>query len=132
MGGERDLSTLLKALRPELRPGQYVFTSTTDDVPPGASPVATVREEEGLTLVLPRDEADALGLDYDFVAAWITLRVHSALDAVGLTAAVATRLASAGIACNVFAGRHHDHLFVPADKAQSALTVLAQLGVLTR
>lgn len=128
MGGERDLSTLLNTLRPELRPGHYVFTSTTGDVPTGASPVATVRDEEGLTIVLPRVQADDLGLDYDFVAAWITLRANSALDAVGLTAAVATRLAKAGIACNVIAGRHHDHLFVPADRADAALGALNDLA----
>lgn len=128
MGGERDLSTLLNTLRPELHPGHYVFTSTTDVVPTGASPVATVRDEEGLTIVLPRDQADDLGLDYDFVASWITLRANSALDAVGLTATVATRLAKAGIACNVIAGRHHDHLFVPADRADAALGALNDLA----
>ena len=128
MGGERDLGVLLATLRPELHPGTYVFTTTTTGVPAGATPVATVLEAEGLTLVLPHHQADAAGLDYDFVAAWITLRVHSALDAVGLTAAVATRLADAGIACNVIAGHHHDHVFVPAHDADAALAVLARLS----
>jgi hypothetical protein len=40
----------------------------------------------------PRGEADALGLAYDFVATWITLEVRTALDAVGLTGAVARAL----------------------------------------
>lgn len=127
MTGERDLPTLLRTLSPELRPGRFVFTTTTSPLPPEATPVVTVREEEALTLVLGQDQADHLGLAYDHVAAWITLRVHSALDAVGLTAAVATRLAEAGIACNVVAGYHHDHLFVPAAAARAAMTALADL-----
>ncbi len=124
MSGDQDLSALLSELRPQIHPGTYVFTSTGTNVPAEVSPVATVAEDEGLTLVLPRGQADELGLTYDFVAAWITLRVHSALDAVGLTAVVATRLADAGIACNVIAGHHHDHLFVPADRADDAATAL--------
>ncbi len=127
MSGERDLPTLLRALRPQLRPGTYVFTTTTT-VPAGAAPVVTVREDEGLTLVLDQHQADHLGLPYDYAAAWITLRVHSALDAVGLTAAVASTLATAGIACNVVAGYHHDHLFVPAHQAHAALDALNDLA----
>ena len=128
VNGERDLRTLLATLRPERNPGTYVFTTSTAGVPAGASPVATVLEDEGLTLVLPQPQADALGLPYDFTASWITLRVHSALDAVGLTAAVAAALAEAQIPCNVVAGNHHDHLFVPAPDADAALTILAALA----
>jgi hypothetical protein len=62
------------------------------------------------------------------VAGWITLRVTSALDAVGLTAAVAGELAQAGLSCNVIAGYHHDHLFVPYDRAPSAVAVLEALA----
>jgi len=89
---------------------------------------AAVREAEGLTVVLGRDEADALGLSYDFVAAWITLQVHSALEAVGLTAAVSAALTHAGISCNVLAGFHHDHLLVPTADAARAMDVLRLLG----
>jgi uncharacterized protein len=71
--------------------------------------------------------ADEHRLRYDYVAAWITLRVHSALDAVGLTAAVATALAAAGLSCNVVAGYHHDHLFLPYDHAETAMRVLHDL-----
>ena len=79
-------------MEPVLRPGTFVFAVVGDEsIPEDLAPEATVREEEGLTVVLPRERADELGLAYDFVAAWITLRVHSALDAVGLTARSAAR-----------------------------------------
>ncbi|MFF4604698.1 ACT domain-containing protein [Streptomyces sp. NPDC001339] len=128
MTGERDLQVLLRAMRPELHDGRYVFTSVPGAVPAGLAPVVTVAEPEGLTLVLRQEEADRTGLDYDYVAGWITLRVHSALDAVGLTAAVATALAEGGLSCNVVAGFHHDHLFVPYEAAEEALRRLDALA----
>jgi hypothetical protein len=75
-----------------------------------------------------QEDADRLQLRYDFVAGWITLQVHSALAAVGLTAVVSTALADAGISCNVVAGYHHDHLLVPLERVDEALTVLHGLA----
>ena len=89
-------------------------------VPTGVRPVVTVAEEEGLTLVLPRQDADRVGLAYDYVAGCISLGVHSALEAVGLTAAVAEALARDGLSCNMVAGFHHNHLFVPHADAPRA------------
>lgn len=127
MTGERDLGALLASLSPARQPGEWVYVSVTS-APAGIAPVVTVAEAEGLTLVVSRAEADAAGLAYGFVAAWITLQVHSALDAVGLTAAVASALAEAGISANVVAGFHHDHLFVPAERADEAVEVLETLA----
>lgn len=134
MGGEetdvasgRDLAALLRDMRPDRRPGRFVFV-TAPGLPPGVDPVASVREDEGLSLVLNQADADRLELGYEFVAAMITLRVHSALDAVGLTAAVATTLTEAGISCNVVAGHFHDHLFVPVERADDALDRLRALS----
>jgi len=130
MAGEKDLRTLLATMSPQLNPGEYVYTVAPDGrVPAGVRPVVTVAEEEGLTLVVPRQDADRAGLAYDYVAGWITLRVHSALEAVGLTAAVAEAMARNGISCNVVAGFHHDHLFVPhadAFRARDALEMLTR------
>ena len=126
MSGETDLATLLASMEPELRPGEYVYV-VVDDLD-GVEPEATVREPEGLSAVLARERADALGLPYDYVAAWITLHVHSALAAVGLTAAVSRALAQAGLSCNVIAGYHHDHLLVPAGRGEDALAVLRGLS----
>jgi uncharacterized protein len=126
MSGERDLAALLATMEPELQPGRYVFTTTTR-VPKTANPVALIREAEGVALVLDQDQADSLELPYTYIAAMMTLRVHSSLDAVGLTAAVARQLATGGISCNVVAGYFHDHLFVPIDKADLAVNLLRDL-----
>ena len=126
--GETDLAALLRGMSPELHDGDFVFSSVPGKVPPRANPIAFVREEEGITLVLPRREADELGLPYDYVAAWITLRIHSSLEAVGLTAAVSRVLADAGISANVVSGVRHDHLFVPFTRARDALRTLRTLS----
>ncbi len=130
MSGESDLRKLLSGMRPELHEGRYVFCTVPGATAPpaAATPVATVLEAEGLTLVLRQEDADAAGLAYDYTAGWITLRIHSALDAVGLTGAFAAELATHGLSCNVIAGHHHDHLFVPAERAAEAVAVLEQLA----
>lgn len=128
MSGETDLGVLLASMAPVRQPGEWVFASVAS-APPGVTPVVTVTEDEGLTIVVARDDADRLGLAHDFVAAWITLQVHSALAAVGLTAAVAGALAEVGISANVVAGFHHDHLFVPVDRADEAVAALLALSL---
>jgi hypothetical protein len=127
--GERDLGVLLRELRPVLRDGRYVFVCV-DVVPDDADPIVVVREDEGTTLVLRLDEARRLGLAWNErdVMAMITLRVHSSLSAVGLTAAVAAALTTRSISCNVVAGFHHDHLFVPAERAGDAMAALSDLS----
>lgn len=91
--------------------------------------IGSFREQEGLTLIVERQQAERAGLTFDYVAAWITLNVHSALEAVGLTAAFAGALGKAGISCNVIAGFYHDHLFVGRTDAERAMDVLRQLAV---
>lgn len=133
MTGETDLDSLLRHLKPELNAGEYVFCSAqADSLPEGVEPVSWFREREGTTLILPRHRADALGLSYSFVSAWITLTVHSALEAVGLTAAVSQALANAGISCNVVAASYHDHLFVPVGEARRAMEILINLSSKSR
>jgi len=125
-----DLQLLLSSMRPELHDDEYLFCSIPAGVrsPAGCNPVATVQEAEGTTLVLPIKEAERAGLVGSYRCAWITLGVTSALEAVGLTAAVATALTRDKISCNVIAGFHHDHLFVPSGSAQAAMTALAALA----
>ncbi|UUY06413.1 ACT domain-containing protein [Pseudomonas sp. J452] len=129
MAGETSLGKLLGSLSPQLNPGRYVFCSVASDSPLDIQKIiGSFREAEGLTLILAQEEADRLGLSYDYVAAWISLSVHSALAAVGLTAAFASALAAANISCNVVAGFYHDHLFVAAADAERAMAVLRQLA----
>ena len=124
-----DLSTLLRSLKPLLHDGVYVFCAIEDAGDPEAlNPLATFRESEGLTLVVDENTAAAHSLTPLFRAAWITLTVQSDLNAVGLTAVVSTALAKAGISCNVIAAVHHDHLFVPVDRADDAMRVLRGLS----
>jgi hypothetical protein len=122
--GERDLNRLMADLQPVQRPGEFVFTCVEGDLPSGVMPAISVHEDEGLAIVIERSQADEHGLAYGSTWAWITLTVHSDLEAVGLTAEVSARLTSAGISCNVVAGRFHDHLFVPVDRASEALALL--------
>lgn len=130
MAGEEDLDKLLAQMRPKLLPGDFVFcTVATMKYGDHAElqPLASFQEEEGLTLVLERHAAENVGLAYDAVFGCITLSVHSSLQAVGLTAAVTSKLAAEGISANVIAAYYHDHVFVPQDKAQLALRLLAEL-----
>lgn len=127
MSGETDLAKMLATLGVERRPGTYAFV-TGDHPAFAAAAVASVSEAEGMTRVVPLEVAVAAGVDVDFEAAWLTLTVHSALDAVGLTAAVSRALGEAGIPCNVLAGYHHDHLLVPTARADDAIRVLAGLA----
>jgi hypothetical protein len=123
----RDLQNLLANLAARRVPGRFVFVAAPAERLAALPALATIREDEGWTAVLRAEDADAAGLGYDFVAAWITLTVHSDLAAVGLTAAVARALADAGIACNVLAGLHHDHLLVPEARADDALAAIRAL-----
>ncbi|WP_395065461.1 ACT domain-containing protein [Paraburkholderia silvatlantica] len=123
-----DLALLLASMQPELNEGAYVFSTVQADMDvSGLAPVATFREREGLTVIVDEPTALREGLPVLFRAAWITLTVHSDLQAVGLTAAVAEALTNANISCNVVAAAFHDHIFVPADRATDALTQLAGL-----
>jgi len=122
------LRELLRELHPRLNEGVYVFASpgTTSDLS-ALAPLATFREAEGVTVVLEESTAQQAALHVLFRAAWITLTVRSELSAIGLTAAVATTLARAGIPCNVIAAAFHDHLFVPVESANQAVEALQAL-----
>jgi hypothetical protein len=115
-------------MAPVLRPGTYAFVTLPDDVRVDADDiVASIREPEGLSVILERAAAERAGPTAAFLCRWITLSVHSDLAAVGLTAAVARALADRHLPCNVVAGTCHDHLFVPAGAADEAMAALRSL-----
>ena len=127
MAGETDLERMLATLDVDPRPGRFTFV--TGEWPElAAVAAATVSEVEGTTYVVTVEQAVAVGAPVGFEACWLTLSVHSALEAVGLTAAFSAALCEAGISCNVLAGYHHDHLLVPADRADDAVRVLRSLS----
>jgi hypothetical protein len=121
MTGETDLDTMLRGLQPTLHPDEFVFAQAAA---PAGDPICTFREPEGYTLILPRTEAERLGIPFTYPCRMITLSVHSSLEAVGLLARVAAILAGRGISVNVVSAYYHDHLFVPVQRAGETLEAL--------
>lgn len=128
---ETDLATLIRNLRPQILPATYVFCSLSDanyGALAHAKPLACFAEPEGLTLVITKESADQEGLAYQGTFRCMSLQVHSSLEAIGLTAAVASELATHGISANVIAAYHHDHVFVPSRHADRALHLLQSMS----
>ena len=129
MSGETNLQKLLTQMEPQLHGDDYVFVHVNDTFSFNFDEIQGMfKEKEGTTLILHKDTADHLKLDYDFVASCITLTVHSSLDAVGLTAAFSSALAQNNISCNVIAAYFHDHIFVDKHDAEKAMEVLLTLS----
>ena len=130
MTGEIELDKLLRAISPTLITGEFVFCSFAkarygDHAE--LDPIATVSENEGLTLVVPKSKADKHQIKYESVFKGITLKVHSSLDAVGLTAAFSAKLTEHGISANVIAVYFHDHIFVQSELADKAIAAINEL-----
>ena len=122
-----DLCQLVQKMQPRLHSGIYVFCTLQSDaaIPKGA--ICWFAETEGISVILPIETVEQHVLTIGFQAEWITLDVQSDLAAVGLTATVSGVLAKAGISCNVVAGYHHDHLFVPKGSGEVAVGLLREL-----
>jgi len=125
MSGETDLAKLLRSMQPLLLEGDYVFCSVEPEYDWAAlAPIGLFHESEGLTLILRQEQAEAAQIPYTAQFRMITLSVHSSLEAVGFLAAVASRLAAAGISVNPVSAYYHDHLFVPTVRAAEAMQIL--------
>ena len=129
MPGETNLQQLLATLQPKLQPGDYVFCTVSSlEGIPAENMIGSFKEEEGITIIIKKELAEALQFPYSFVTAWITLTVHSSLEATGLTAAFAAALTKENISCNVVAAFYHDHIFVNEQDAAKAMDVLGRLA----
>ena len=128
LAGEKNLDNLLRSMSPVLIEGDYVFCTIKNSKYGDfaeSRPIASFAEAEGLTLVLLKETAESFGLSHEGVFRCISLGIHSSLDAVGLTAAVAGKLAAHGIAANVIAAYYHDHVFVQSELADRAIGILS-------
>jgi uncharacterized protein len=129
MTGEKNLATLLQTMKPQLHTGNYVYcTLPVIETAIINEALLLFREEEGITIILKQEVADAFNIPYNYITAWISLTVHSSLEAVGLTAAFSKALAENNISCNVVAGYYHHHLFVESKEAKKAMDVLNKLS----
>ena len=128
MAGEKDINVLLKTMMPVHNTGDFVFCTVPEISAINIQDVLLLfKEHEGITIVIQKEVADKLQLNYSFIASWITLTVHSSLEAVGLTAAFSQALSNAGISCNVVAAYYHDHIFVDKKDTEKAMQVLKEL-----
>ena len=112
-------------MKPEHIIGEYVFCVVDDLANLNLNDIImTFKEQEGTTIVIKKELADSLKFEYSFIASWITLTVHSSLEAVGLTAAFSDALSREGISCNVIAAFFHDHIFVDKKDTDKAMGIL--------
>ena len=128
--GDEDLSNLLNNLQPNLLNEDYVFITLEDysfDFSNLLHPIATFKEEEGLTLVISEERAKRENFEYNSVFKCISLGAHSSLTSVGLIATISKLLSTKGISCNVFSGYFHDHLFVQKSLSKEALELLKSI-----
>jgi hypothetical protein len=125
MDGEKDLQILLKSMKPEHNPGDYVFCKVDQLGSLNLDEIEMFfKEKEAITLILKKEIAEKLNLEYSMIMSWITLSVHSSLEAVGLTAAFSRALSEKGISCNVVAAYYHDHIFVGKNDTEKAIQIL--------
>ncbi|UOX33027.1 ACT domain-containing protein [Flavobacterium sediminilitoris] len=125
MNGEKNLEILLKTMKPKHNVGEFVFCEIEDLEKIKLNEIVmSFREEESITIITKIEIADKLNLKYSFIASWITLTVHSSLEAVGLTAAFSKALSENGISCNVVAAFYHDHIFVDKNDTEKAMEIL--------
>ncbi|MFH6961909.1 ACT domain-containing protein [Flavobacterium plurextorum] len=129
MSGEKDLQKLLKNMKPEHNLGDYVFCKIEEVENINLNEIEMLfKEKEAFTLILKKENAEKLNLEYSVVMSWITLSVHSSLEAIGLTAAFSNALSEHEISCNVVAAYYHDHIFIDKKDTARAMEILSSFS----
>ena len=129
MSGEKDLQVLLKSMKPELVSGDYVFCKVEKLESINLNEIEMFfKEKEAFTLILKKENAEKLNLEYSVVMSWITLSIHSSLEAIGLTAAFSNALSEHEISCNVVAAYYHDHIFIDKKDTVRAMEILSSFS----
>jgi hypothetical protein len=128
MTAVRETNAMIAGMAPVALSGRWHFCTVAADDPRcdrlRLIARATLDETEGWSLILDEAAAVAEGMTTDMPMTQISLEVHSALDGIGLTAAISKALTEAELPCNIVAGYHHDHIFVPSGRADEAVALL--------
>ena len=128
MTGQKDLNLLLASMDPTLVAGEFVFCTEGEGAQADQlHPVLQFREAEGLTFIVPKEEAEARAIPFQYLCRQITLNVHSSLSAVGFLAAITQKLAAQGISVNAVSAYYHDHLFISSERVDEAMKILRGL-----
>ncbi len=130
MSGEKNLEKLLRSMKPILKEGIFVFANVPSEKEDSAKDccIQYFLEEEGMTAILKKEDAQRLSIEAIYESRMISLMVHSSLDAVGFLATITTKLAKAGISVNPVSAFYHDYLFVPVDKTDLTMKLLAEFS----
>lgn len=131
MPGQTDLKKILESIDPYLVDESFIFMTTDQSlssISNTLNPIASFKENEGLSIVITQATADKNAITYDSVFSCISLGVHSSLESYGLISTISRELTQNNISTNVFSGYYHDHIFVQSGKADKALEIISKIG----
>lgn len=132
----KDFNQLLKNMDPKLSQTKYYFVLLDQSYLMNLANVVDYLicifyEDEGLTVIFSepilKDVAEVAKEPPVGPFAKITLNVNSDLMAVGFMAKITSELAKDNISVNPISAYKHDHIFVPFDKREKALSILYKL-----
>ena len=122
---------MYKRQDPHLVDESFIFMTTDQSlssISNTLNPIASFKENEGLSIVITQATADKNAITYDSVFSCISLGVHSSLESYGLISTISRELTQNNISTNVFSGYYHDHIFVQSEKADKALEIISKIG----
>ncbi len=125
-----NLKVLINSMSPELKKEKFCFVSLSRVKFKllNIEPTLFFNEKEGITIIITKDVADKLKLNYSSTWAQITLNINSDLNAIGFLSIISNELAKMKIPLNVVSAYYHDHLFVPFEKSKDALNTLRRFA----